>query len=60
MCPSTMSPHRAERGDTYAPSFGGFAKELVEGFPKMGSDREFVALFLDGWRLETGSAISSF
>jgi hypothetical protein len=43
---------RAEQGGMYAPSFSAFVSELVERFPKMRGDREFVALLLDTLKVD--------
>jgi hypothetical protein len=43
---------RAEQGGIYAPSFGGFANELVERFPTVRGDREFVSLLLDTLKID--------
>ena len=43
---------RAEQGGMYAPSFGGFVNELVERFPAVRGDREFIALLLDMLKLD--------
>ena len=43
---------RVEQGGMYAPSFGGFVHELVQRFPAVRGDREFIALLLDTLKLE--------
>src|SRR5262249_16179323 len=43
---------RAEQGGMYAPSFGGFVKELFIAFPGVRDDREFVDLLLDTLRID--------
>src|SRR5262245_17203115 len=43
---------RAEQGGMYAPSFGGFVKELFVAFPSVRDDREFVGLLLDTLRID--------
>jgi hypothetical protein len=43
---------RAEQGGMYAPSFGGFVKELAERFPAARGDREFISLLLDTLKLD--------
>ena len=44
--------HRVEQGGMYAPSFGGFVNELVQRFPAVGGDREFIALLLEMLKLD--------
>jgi hypothetical protein len=43
---------RAEQGGMYAPSFGGFVNELVERFPAVRGNREFVSLLLDTLKVD--------
>jgi hypothetical protein len=43
---------RAEQGGMYAPSFGGFANELVERFPAVRGDRQFTSLLLDTLKVD--------
>ena len=43
---------RVERGGMYAPSFGGFANELVQRLPAVRGDREFITLLLDMLKLD--------
>ena len=43
---------RVEQGGMYAPSFGGFVNELVQRFPAVRGDREFIALLLDTLKLD--------
>lgn len=43
---------RAEQGGMYAPSFGGFVNELVQRFPAVRGDRQFVALLIDTLKLD--------
>ena len=43
---------RVEQGGMYAPSFGGFVNELIQRFPAVRGDREFIALLLDTLKLD--------
>jgi hypothetical protein len=43
---------RAEKGGMYAPSFSGFVNELVERFPVVRGDEQFVALLIDTLKLD--------
>jgi hypothetical protein len=43
---------RAEQGGMYAPSFGGFVSELVERFPAVRGNKEFVSLLLDTLKID--------
>ena len=43
---------RAAQGGMYAPSFSAFASELVQRFPKIRGDQEFVALLLDTLKVD--------
>ena len=40
------------QGGMYAPSFSGFVADLVERFPAVRGNREFVALLLDTLKLD--------
>ena len=43
---------RAAQGGMYAPSFFGFASELVKRFPAVRGDRQFVSLLLDTLKID--------
>jgi hypothetical protein len=43
---------RAEQGGMYAPSFNGFVNELVERFPAVRGDRQFIIFLLDTLKLD--------
>ena len=43
---------RAVQGGIYAPSFAGFVHELVERFPAVRDDREFVKLLIDTLKID--------
>src|SRR3954471_8477284 len=43
---------RAEQGGMYAPSFGGFVNEVVQRFPAVRGDREFIDMLLDTLKLD--------
>jgi hypothetical protein len=43
---------RATEGGMYAPSFGGFQNELVERFPAVRGDRQFITLLLDTLKVD--------
>jgi hypothetical protein len=43
---------RVEKGGMYAPSFGGFMNELVERFPAIRGNRQFVSLLLDTLKVD--------
>ena len=43
---------RAEQGGIYAPSFGGFANEVVERFPAVRGNGQFIALLLDTLKVD--------
>jgi hypothetical protein len=43
---------RAVQGGIYAPSFAGFVHELVERFPAVRGDREFVKLLIDTLKID--------
>lgn len=43
---------RATQGGMYAPSFGGFQNELVERFPAVRGDRQFITLLLDTLKVD--------
>jgi len=43
---------RAEQGGMYAPSFAGFVNEVVQRFPAVRGDRDFIALLHDTLKLD--------
>lgn len=43
---------RAAQGGMYAPSFSGFVHELVQRFPAVRDDREFVKLLIDTLKID--------
>lgn len=43
---------RFQKGGIYTPSFSGFASDLVERFPVVRGDREFVSLLIDSLKVD--------
>lgn len=43
---------RAEEGGMYSPSLGGFVNQLVERFPAVRGNRQFVTLLLDTLKID--------
>ena len=43
---------RATRGGMYAPTFGGFQNELVECFPAVRGDQQFITPLLDTLKVD--------